>query len=160
MEIKSLELFLSGENIEVFKDIHLKLHSNIKQSDYIDLKMNNYREFLSLYKDSYVILLKRNDVYIGLLVFAYDKYKKVAYLEELIVSNEYRNKGYGSKLIKKMKNILKKKSIRIIETDSLNYEEAIYFYEKQEFKKINVKMSKVHSIHNDISAFQKMLCKI
>lgn len=160
MEIKSLEFFLYDENVETFINIHLKLHNRKKESDYIDLKIKNYKEFLSLYKDAYVITLKKDSEYIGLLVFGYDKYKKISYLETLVIDEKYRNKGYGAKLIKKMKNILKKKSIITIETDSFSFPKVICFYEKQGFKKIDIKNSKAYSIHGNTWQFTKMSCKI
>jgi N-acetylglutamate synthase-like GNAT family acetyltransferase len=62
--------------------------------------------------------------------------KKVALLEDMVVLKKYRQKGLGSKLLKKvLKNLDDKGVARVTLLSDFDNEKAHKFYKKQDFKK-------------------------
>ncbi len=66
--------------------------------------------------------------------------KKTSFIDDLIVKEEYRNKGIGKLLLQNAINYAKQQDCEVIElTSFLSNENAHRFYENNGFKKHSIK---------------------
>lgn len=84
--------------------------------------INNESKELNLQNNQRILLLKNNNIIIGLslitLKFDPIKNKKTFYLDYFCIAKEYRNKHYGSILFKEIEKIAKDEKIDYIELTS------------------------------------------
>ncbi len=70
-------------------------------------------------------------------------FRKEVYVEDLAVSEKYRSRGIGSKLIREIEKRAKTLKIRFINLDAdVNNSKALKFYKKQGFEKYNFQLVK------------------
>jgi len=112
---------------ETFPNLNLK-----KQKRYFNLKLNN-KEIFCLFE---------NKRYAGHLCFGKHlispPFVKSVFIEELAIKKEFRNKGFGTKLIKYLIDYCKKNKIQVIFVSAGDYtkNKALIFYKNLGFKKI------------------------
>jgi GNAT superfamily N-acetyltransferase len=78
------------------------------------------------------------------------------FLTDLFISERYRNKGLGAKVLKKLENKIKKKGIKYIWTWTAEFE-ALEFYKKQGYKIFTKMDSWYKSGHSRIGLFKKII---
>lgn len=55
------------------------------------------------------------------------------FLEEIVIFNEYQNKGYGSAFLTELETLVKRNGAEHIELISVNDEHHMHFYKKSGF---------------------------
>ena len=133
----------------VIMDIEFKEKLDESVASWLDGEFEKYANKNSLlcnYK-TFNFLAKENDKIIGILN-GYSVYDEKIYIELLFVLEEYRKRGIGSKLIKRVENYYCNKNFSYISLVTCGFQ-APDFYEKRGFKlefkrenKINPKLTR------------------
>ena len=90
----------------------------IKQN-FTSSRINTYEKTILYYSDSIIV---------GFLGISHDNY-----LNQLCIDNNYRNRGYATKLIKMATDILKGTIYLFVDKNKENTDLLLTFYEKQGF---------------------------
>ena len=86
-------------------------------------------------KDKFFCYYNTNNKTEGFIIFSVDKVNSCIIIELMAIEKEYRNKGIGTNLIKKLENYALKENINYIKVGTqLNNIEAQNFYIKNNFK--------------------------
>lgn len=139
MEIRKAKLDDIEGIFELLNELYAgKIEYNIFSKIYME-KLNDC--------NNYYIVAIENKKIIGILIseisYKLHKSKKVSFIEDLIVNEQYRNRGIGKLLIEDAIRYAKKLECEVVElTSYITNENAHRFYEKNGFKKHSYKFKK------------------
>lgn len=93
----------------------------------------------------------KDDILIGILLSSYHRWNNSLWIENIRVSEEFKGKGLGKKLIARLIEFAKSKNVRLLglEVQSSNYP-AIKFYEKCGLEISGVDFDRYPQKENDI----------
>ena len=133
-----LNLYIEGYNMHSEKRVDI-----IKEKSNEELKKNLIDMLEN--KDETILVIDYNGIIIGYA--AISQYKNnvtnTIWIEQIIIDNKYRNKGYGKELIKEISEFAKKNNCGRIELNCWSFnEDALKFYEKIGFKEQRVILEK------------------
>ena len=146
-DIKQLLLELQEHITTIDKEKYSVITKNYK-SEYFKSTMDEIEKYRGK-----MFLLQENSEIIGLIVGLinneeinnYDfKAPKRGRITELVVSKQYRNKGYGKLLLNKMEEYLKRQGCKDILLGVFAYNTAIKFYEKNGYHQRTIEMTKTN----------------
>lgn len=105
------------------KDIFVKRTNEKLRKDLINVLKN---------LDEIILVVENNDVIIGYVKFKYTtKVTKSIWIDEIIIDDDYKKKGYGKKLIKEVTKFAEKNNCKRIELNCWFFNrDALKFYEK------------------------------
>ena len=113
----------------------------------LDITRETFEELYdTIFLNSIIFVLEINDIIVAATTLLIEqkfihKLSKYGHIEDVIVNNEYRCKGYGKKIIKHVVDYCKKNSFYKI---TLTCEEkSINFYEKNNFQVYQYHMSQL-----------------
>ena len=113
----------------------------------LDITRETFEELYdTIFLNSIIFVLEINDIIVAATTLLIEqkfihKLSKYGHIEDVIVNNEYRGKGYGKKIIKHVVDYCKKNSFYKI---TLTCEEkSINFYEKNNFQVYQYHMSQL-----------------
>ncbi len=124
---------------EIFVLLNQLYENKIKYeifSKIYETKWNNENSY-------YIVAIKDNKI-VGVLIMEVfiqlHRAKKTSFIDDLIVKEEYRNKGIGKLLLQNAISYAKQQDCEVIElTSFLSNENAHRFYENNGFKKHSIK---------------------
>ena len=93
--------------------------NNLIKNNFISSRINTYEKAILYYSDNIIV---------GFLGISHDNY-----LNQLCIDNNYRNRGYATKLIKMATDILKGTIYLFVDKNKENTDLLLTFYEKQGF---------------------------
>ena len=134
-DVKDLLVELEEYLISIDKDNLDQIHEDYRDK-FVAIELKELKE-----KNGKCFIAVENNKAVGLVMGEIREYSEYDYLDytcpktgdiiELIVSNNYRGKGYGNKLMNKMEDYFKEQECEIITIDVFSYnEKAINFYDK------------------------------
>lgn len=146
-EIKIEEVEL--EDYAKLKDIinqqqlyHYHLNGPYKER-FLRINEFNFKEFMQKKKYSITYVAVRKNEIIG-FTSAYINNHKEGFVEDLFVSEKYRNKSIGTELFQKLLKWLQENNADTIDVHvSIGNEDVIKFYEKNGFRMTGYTMKKV-----------------
>ena len=120
-----LKLYIEGFNMhyEKKKDIFVKKTNEELKNDLInDLKST----------EEIILVIEINNIIIGYVKFKYNtKATKFIWIDEIVIDNDYKKKGYGKTLITEVTKFAKENNCKRIELNCWSFnEDALKFYEK------------------------------
>lgn len=103
--------------------------------DEVTLTLSKFREDFRRSKPAFDILVveyKREIIGMALYFFTYSTWKgKTLYIEDLMITEKYRNKGAGTKLFQKIIKIARENNVRKLALQVLEWNQpAIKFYKR------------------------------
>lgn len=125
------------------QDIHTNLFPEIFK-EYHELEVRNFFKEMMNKPNMDFLLIKYNEEPVGYIWIEFKDYPestfkkpyKSVYVHQISVSENHRNKGYGSRLLDEISSIAKTKGINKIEVDYwVDNKDAKDFYEKKNFVK-------------------------
>lgn len=128
---------LTEKDLDIITSLYVRYYNeNEGRSWTFEKAYRRIRQVL-LTPDSYCLIQETNGVYTGFLMGYIKEYDdlKSYFLEEIVIFNEYQDKGLGSLFIKELENQLQAMDVSMIELMSVNDEKHRYFYEKFSFEK-------------------------
>lgn len=139
MKIRKLELKDMEQSFKLLNELY-----------YNKIKYNTYKEkFINCLKenDFYGIVAEKDGVVLGVLtsriITRLVKSKDILFIDDLIVSKEYRRQGVGNLLLQSASNFAKEKNCGTIELKSyITNKNAHQFYENFGFKKLHYAFKK------------------
>jgi glucosamine-phosphate N-acetyltransferase len=144
IKILSLKNIITTDNIEYIKNNYIKLLSYLSIVN--DISSNEFKNYIDdIYKNGIIYVITINDIdIIGTgTIFLEQKIirncKKVGHIEDVIVHPDYRNKGYSSLIVNKLKDYgFENNCYKIILDCDENIKKV---YEKCGFKNKSIQMS-------------------
>ncbi len=147
---------LSDNQTITLENIDINEFKNIVYPEYLKLFPKEERKSLEEIEKNYdkgiakFIKIKHNDEFVGFLMLNTIRESKYIQLDYFAILPKYQSKGYGSKVIKELKNKCKDYVGIIIEVETLglgkDYEEnkirakRVAFYERLGFTKLNYEL--------------------
>ena len=107
------------KNIVDIDEYELIKCNNLIKNNFISSRINTYEKAILYYSDNIIV---------GFLGISHDNY-----LNQLCIDNNYRNRGYATKLIKMATDILKDTIYLFVDKNKGNTDFLLTFYEKQGF---------------------------
>lgn len=139
--LKSIKLI---EISDKFYNNYLKLLNEFRETKFSKVSLISFINSLPYNHDILLLINDENNDIIGTITIIFEKKLinnacLVCHIEDLIISNQYKNKGYGTKILDSIKNYaIQKKCYKII----LNCEHQLKkFYEKNNFENKNIQMT-------------------
>lgn len=128
-----INLYMEGYNIHYEKrPDYFKISNSIESS----------LELFSMIKngESIFLLILLDNKIIGFLAYFFKGMnKEIIWISQLVIGKEYRNKGYGRKLIEELRRIGKELNCKRIELNCWSFnDEALNFYKGLDFKEQRV----------------------
>lgn len=125
--------FAKPEDYEIIYSFICKLAEYEKMTDDIKMTPEMLKENIFDKKECEVLIARENDIPIGFALFFYNFStflgKRGLYLEDLFILPEYRHKGYGKKIFKRLAEIAKEKDCGRMEWACLNWNKpSLDFY--------------------------------
>ena len=94
-------------------------------------------------QENYLILGYFDDEQLVGVVYVHRRDEHIYYIDDIVVTNEYRNKGIGSALLQYVEELAVKENIDSIELDVWSFNsKAIQFYEKNHFTPKTIRYEK------------------
>lgn len=128
-----LNLYIEGFNMhyENRKDIFTKRENDELKNYLIDM-LNN--------EDKIIFVIEDNEVIVGYAALQIkNKTSKSIWIDEIIVDSNYRNKGYGKKLIDEIYKYAKENDCIRVELNCWSFNSGAHeFYDKLDFKQQRV----------------------
>lgn len=136
MEIRKAELNDLDEVLEVLNELY---HGEIQY----DIFSKLYKERIDNENSCYIVAID-GDKIVGVLIseitHQLHRTKKSSFIEDLVVREEYRNKGIGKQLVEAAIKYAKQLECEVIElTSYITNEKAHRFYERNGFEKHSYK---------------------
>lgn len=128
---------MKEKDLDIITSLYVRYYNENEEGTWtFEKAYRRIRQVLST-PDSYCIIQEINGVYTGFLMGYIKEYDdlKSYFLEEIVIFNEYQDKGLGSLLIKELENQLHDMDVSLIELMSINDEKHRHFYEKLSFTK-------------------------
>ena len=123
-----LKLYIEGYNLhyENRKDIFIKKTNVELKKDLINVLKST---------EEIILVIENNNIIIGYVKFKYNtKATKSIWIDEIIIDNDYKKKGYGKMLITEVTKFAEKNNCKRIELNCWSFNRsALKFYEKTGF---------------------------
>ena len=120
-----LKLYIEGFNMhyEKKKDIFVKKTKEELKNDLINTLKST---------EEIILVIEINNIIIGYVKFKYNtKATKFIWIDEIVIDNDYKKKGYGKTLITEVTKFAKENNCKRIELNCWSFnEDALRFYEK------------------------------
>ena len=138
---------MSEKDLDFITSLYVKYYNENEDGSWTFEKAYRRIRQVLLTPDSYCLIQEINGLYTGFLMGFIKEYDdlKSYFLEEIVIFNEYQNKGLGSLFLKELESHLLEMDVSLIELMSVNDEKHRHFYEKFSFAKVSnlMIMSKV-----------------
>lgn len=137
--------------LELAHEVH-KIHLNNRPDIYNDACSLPYNRFLEMLESGYNFAYEEEGMIIGIILgevlesadIPLFKKRRVLYIDDIVVSKDYRKKAIGTKLYTEVKNKAIDDKIDSIELNVWAFnEDAINFYKKLGLKEKNIKMEEI-----------------
>ena len=120
-----LKLYIEGFNMhyEKKKDIFVKKTKEELKNDLINTLKST---------EEIILVIEINNIIIGYVKFKYNtKATKFIWIDEIVIDNDYKKKGYGKTLITEVTKFAKENNCKRIELNCWSFnKDALRFYEK------------------------------
>lgn len=130
---------MSEKDLDIITSLYVKYYNENEDGSWTYEKAYRRIRQVLLTPDSYCLIQEINGLYTGFLmgfIKGYDDLKSY-FLEEIVIFNEYQNKGLGSLFLKELESHLLEMDVSLIELMSVNDEKHRHFYEKFSFAKVS-----------------------
>ena len=130
---------MSEKDLDLITSLYVKYYNENEDGSWTFEKAYRRIRQVLLTPDSYCLIQEINGLYTGFLMGFIKEYDdlKSYFLEEIVIFNEYQNKGLGSLFLKELESHLLETDVSLIELMSVNDEKHRYFYEKFSFAKVS-----------------------
>lgn len=130
-------IVMDERDLDIITSLYVRYYNENEEGTWTFEKAYRRIRQVLLTPDSHCLIQEINGVYTGFLMGYIKEYDdlKSYFLEEIVIFNEYQDKGLGSLLIKELENQLQDMDVSMIELMSINDEKHRYFYEKLSFTK-------------------------
>lgn len=130
---------MSEKDLELITSLYVKYYNENEDGSWTFEKAYRRIRQVLLTPDSYCLIQEINGLYTGFLMGFIKEYDdlKSYFLEEIVIFNEYQNKGLGSLFLKELESHLLEVDVSLIELMSVNDEKHRHFYEKFSFAKVS-----------------------
>ena len=130
---------MSEKDLDLITSLYVKYYNENEDDSWTFEKACGRIRQVLLTPDSYCLIQEINGLYTGFLMGYIKEYDdlKSYFLEEIVIFNEYQNKGLGSLFLKELESHLLEMDVSLIELMSVNDEKHRHFYEKFSFAKVS-----------------------
>ena len=130
---------MSEKDLDLITSLYVKYYNENEDGSWTFEKAYRRIRQVLLTPDSYCLIQEINGLYTGFLMGYIKEYDdlKSYFLEEIVIFNEYQNKGLGSLFLKELESHLLEVDVSLIELMSVNDEKHRHFYEKFSFAKVS-----------------------
>ena len=130
---------MSEKDLDIITSLYVKYYNQNEDGSWTYEKAYRRIRQVLLTPDSYCLIQEINGLYTGFLMGFIKEYDdlKSYFLEEIVIFNEYQNKGLGSLFLKELESHLLEVDVSLIELMSVNDEKHRHFYEKFSFAKVS-----------------------
>lgn len=130
---------MSEKDLDLITSLYVKYYNQNEDGSWTYEKAYRRIRQVLLTPDSYCLIQEINGLYTGFLMGFIKEYDdlKSYFLEEIVIFNEYQNKGLGSLFLKELESHLLEMDVSLIELMSVNDEKHRHFYEKFSFAKVS-----------------------
>lgn len=130
---------MSEKDLDLITSLYVKYYNENEDSSWTFEKAYRRIRQVLLTPDSYCLIQEINGLYTGFLMGFIKEYDdlKSYFLEEIVIFNEYQNKGLGSLFLKELESHLLEVDVSLIELMSVNDEKHRHFYKKFSFAKVS-----------------------
>lgn len=130
---------MSEKDLDLITSLYVKYYNENEDDSWTFEKAYRRIRQVLLTPDSYCLIQEINGLYTGFLMGYIKEYDdlKSYFLEEIVIFNEYQNKGLGSLFLKELESHLLEMDVSLIELMSVNDEKHRHFYEKFSFAKVS-----------------------
>ena len=130
---------MSEKDLDLITSLYVKYYNENEDSSWTFEKAYRRIRQVLLTPDSYCLIQEINGLYTGFLMGFIKEYDdlKSYFLEEIVIFNEYQNKGLGSLFLKELESHLLEVDVSLIELMSVNDEKHGHFYKKFSFAKVS-----------------------
>lgn len=130
---------MSEKDLDLITSLYVKYYNENEDGSWTFEKAYRRIRQVLLTPDSYCLIQEINGLYTGFLMGFIKEYDdlKSYFLEEIVIFNEYQNKGLGSLFLKELESHLLETDVSLIELMSVNDEKHRHFYEKFSFAKVS-----------------------
>lgn len=130
---------MSEKDLDIITSLYVKYYNQNEDGSWTYEKAYRRIRQVLLTPDSYCLIQEINGLYTGFLMGFIKEYDdlKSYFLEEIVIFNEYQNKGLGSLFLKELESHLLEMDVSLIELMSVNDEKHRHFYEKFSFAKVS-----------------------
>ena len=130
---------MSEKDLDIITSLYVKYYNQNEDGSWTYEKAYRRIRQVLLTPDSYCLIQEINGLYTGFLMGYIKEYDdlKSYFLEEIVIFNEYQNKGLGSLFLKELESHLLEMDVSLIELMSVNDEKHRHFYEKFSFAKVS-----------------------
>lgn len=130
---------MSEKDLDLITSLYVKYYNENEDGSWTFEKAYRRIRQVLLTPDSYCLIQEINGLYTGFLMGFIKEYDdlKSYFLEEIVIFNEYQNKGLGSLFLKELESHLLEMDVSLIELMSVNDEKHRYFYKKFSFAKVS-----------------------
>lgn len=130
---------MSEKDLDLITSLYVKYYNENEDGSWTFEKAYRRIRQVLLTPDSYCLIQEINGLYTGFLMGFIKEYDdlKSYFLEEIVIFNEYQNKGLGSLFLKELESHLLEVDVSLIELMSVNDEKHRHFYEKFSFAKVS-----------------------
>ena len=130
---------MSEKDLDLITSLYVKYYNENEDGSWTFEKAYRRIRQVLLTPDSYCLIQEINGLYTGFLMGFIKEYDdlKSYFLEEIVIFNEYQNKGLGSLFLKELESHLLEMDVSLIELMSVNDEKHRHFYEKFSFAKVS-----------------------
>lgn len=130
---------MSEKDLDIITSLYVKYYNQNEDGSWTYEKAYRRIRQVLLTPDSYCLIQEINGLYTGFLMGFIKEYDdlKSYFLEEIVIFNEYQNKGLGSLFLKELESHLLEMDVSLIELMSVNDEKHRHFYKKFSFAKVS-----------------------
>ena len=130
---------MSEKDLDIITSLYVKYYNQNEDGSWTYEKAYRRIRQVLLTPDSYCLIQEINGLYTGFLMGFIKEYDdlKSYFLEEIVIFNEYQNKGLGSLFLKELESHLLEVDVSLIELMSVNDEKHRHFYKKFSFAKVS-----------------------
>ena len=130
---------MSEKDLDLITSLYVKYYNENEDGSWTFEKAYRRIRQVLLTPDSYCLIQEINGLFTGFLMGYIKEYDdlKSYFLEEIVIFNEYQNKGLGSLFLKELESHLLEVDVSLIELMSVNDEKHRHFYKKFSFAKVS-----------------------